>query len=185
MATVAGAPLNVPLREIVRVTDFYPWAGSRETPRSKHQGYDVFIVENSGVFSALLDECAAYNPQLICLHGQFKLASWALLDRLAQSGALFHYSGDFDPEGLQMAEKLLKRYPGRARLWRMTEMDYLLAEPSVPLEKNRIQKFKSINEPGLITLAQVIANKGLSAYQEGILEWLIRDIRGLGYGAPY
>lgn len=183
MAAVTGAPLNVPLREIVRVTEFYPCPVSESSSRLEHRGYDVFIVENSSIFSALLDECASNKLQLVCLHGQFKLASWALLDRLAQSGAVFYYSGDFDPEGLQMADKLIRRYPERAHLWRMTEADYLQAAPSVPLREDRIAKLKSITGPELGTLAKVIADKGLTAYQEGILAWLIEDIK-LGRKKP-
>jgi uncharacterized protein (TIGR02679 family) len=176
MASEAQAPLNVPLREIARVTALGPCAGPSEFLPERSR-YDVFIVENSGVFSALLDEGASFQPLLICLHGQFKLASWALLDRLARSGAVFHYSGDFDPEGLQMAEKLLLRYPDRVRLWHMTEADYWLACPAAPLDEARLQKLASIRTPELSHLAGVIAEKRSAAYQEGILELLAQDIK--------
>ena len=68
-AAAAFAPLNLPLREIVRTAVFAPVAGS-----------DIYIVENSGVFSSLLDALTAARRcvPLLCLHGQPKLASWAL-----------------------------------------------------------------------------------------------------------
>ncbi|HBE76511.1 MAG TPA: TIGR02679 family protein [Firmicutes bacterium] len=177
-AAESGAPLNVPLREIVRVTAFYSWDGRRVASIAQPKNFDVYVVENSNIFSAILDEVVSDHPQLVCLHGQFKLASWALLDRLIQSGALIHYSGDFDPEGLQIADKLLKRYPGRVFLWRMTGSDYLTAMPSVPLIEFRLNKLKLVSSPELEQLANLIARKGLAAYQEGIVDQLVQDIRG-------
>ncbi len=176
-ASCCGAPLNVPLREIVRVTSFHPWPGPESALTGQAREFDVYVVENSGVFSTLLDETLSVHPQLLCLHGQFKLASWALLERLIQSGAMLHYSGDFDPEGLQIAEKLLRRYPGRVRLWRMTEADYYQAEPSMVLKEMRLRKLNLITSPELKPLADRMAITRMAAYQEGILEQLIRDIR--------
>lgn len=181
-AAAAGAPLNIPLRELVRVTAVRPLAA----PARPDDLFDVYLVENSGVFSALLDAVtadrnAAAAPTgaarpLVCLHGQFKLASWALLDRLIASGAVLHYSGDFDPEGLQMTQKLLCRYPGRVRLWRMTPADYAAARPSAPLDERRLKKLAAVDHPVLAPLAKHIAARRLAAYQEGILPLLANDL---------
>jgi uncharacterized protein (TIGR02679 family) len=174
LAATSDAPLNVPLRELIRVTELRPATGLG-SDNSEKQCYEVFVVENSGVFSALLDSGAVARQPLVCLHGQFKLASWALLDRLVASGARLRYSGDFDPEGLQMAQKLLLRYPGRVEAWRMSVADYLKAAPGVNLDQVRLQKLQSIRVPQLQLLAQELANRGLAAYQEGILANLAED----------
>ncbi|BBB89926.1 MAG TPA: DUF2399 domain-containing protein [Methylomusa anaerophila] len=176
-ASEAGAPLNLPLREIVKVTAVKPLNASWLADGR----FDVFVVENSGVFSALLDKFLLNGnwdaiPPLICLHGQFKLASWALLERLAQSGARFLYSGDFDPEGLQMAQKLLGRYPGKVCLWRMKIEDYQQATPSVPIEDMRLNKLRSVTHPELMDVNAAICEQKLAAYQEGIIELLFQDI---------
>lgn len=85
----------------------------------------AFVVENSGVFSEILDRFGATRLQpIVCAHGQFKLACLMLLDKLAAAGITIYYSGDFDPEGLQMASRLLQRYPGQAVPWRYTVDDY-------------------------------------------------------------
>lgn len=184
-AAQAGAPLNVPLREIVKVKQFYPADLPAEQRRySRQSGFRVFLVENSGVFSTLLDELAVTEQQvrvpLICLQGQLKLAAWTLLDCLVKSGAILYYSGDFDPEGLQIAEKLLLRYPGRVHLWRMNRAEYFEAKPSVPLDQQRMNKLKSIQVPELACLAAAIADIGLTAYQEGLVEKLAEDLFGRG-----
>lgn len=191
-ATQAGAPLNAPLREIVRAAVFFPAAVKPDKGADffgKSFTYEVLVMENSGVYSALVDEIssgghAGCSIPLVCLHGQLKLASWALLDRLVQSGAIIRYAGDFDPEGLQIAEKLLLRYPGRVRLWRMSVEDYRQAAPSVAIDRARLNKLKSIKSPALADLAQCIHGSGLAAYQEGLWEKLAADVRSLTSDQP-
>lgn len=77
-----------------------------------------------------------------------------------------------------MAEKLLRRYPARTRLWRMTERDYFQAAPSTFLDEARLRKLTSIKLPELESIAKVIAGKKLAAYEEGILELLAQDLKG-------
>ena len=101
-AAETPTPLNLPFREIIRAHRICPLQDSSP----------VYIVENSGVFSALLDSLQRRGQKtpLLALHGQLKAASWALLDKLAESGAFFLYSGDCDPEGLGIANRLLQKY---------------------------------------------------------------------------
>lgn len=164
-AAAAFAPLNLPLREIVRTAVFAPVAGS-----------DIYIVENSGVFSSLLDELTAarHCVPLLCLHGQPKLASWALLDRLATSGARLHYSGDYDPEGLAIAEKILRRYPD-ARPWHYEAADYA-PRPSVRLTDARRKQLADITLPELQPAAAAIRDQGYAYYQESFADQLARDL---------
>src|SRR5699024_6916558 len=88
----------VPLRELIPLVSVYPGKGNV-----------VWIVENSGVCATLLD----YQPDapIICTNGQFTLATLMLMDLLVKEGNVLYYAGDFDPEGLGMAERLLERYP--------------------------------------------------------------------------
>ena len=169
--------MNVPLREILRVDKFIP-AGKNI----------VFIVENSGVFSALLDyleeNCTEekgtnyldFFPPLICTHGQFKLATLIMLDKLVESGAKLFYSGDFDPEGLQMAQRLVQRYPNQVSLWRYKIEDYERALSEVKLTEARLKKLASINLPALIPVKEKLLEVGKAGYQEELIERLGQDI---------
>ncbi|MET4655447.1 uncharacterized protein (TIGR02679 family) [Exiguobacterium sp. PvP048] len=154
--------LNVPLREILRLDGCH-----------LSRGKDVFVVENSGVFSAILDDVPTMN--LICTHGQIRIAGWKMLDLLALAGCRIHYSGDFDPEGLQMAQRILERYPKQAVLWRMSPGDYALSSPSVRLNQERLSKLNSIRHVQLVDLAKHIKDKKVAGYQEGLLTHLIKD----------
>jgi len=156
--------LNVPLRELLLIDEV------QLSPTSKR----VFVVENSGVFSSLVD--AAPNATLVCTHGQFKLAGLRLLDLLVSAGYLICYSGDFDPEGLSMALRLAERYPKNCCFWRMEIDDYLATNPTVQLGA-RSNKFAALQGLGFDKLIAKIEAVGRIGYQEGIIESLIADLQ--------
>ncbi len=167
--------LNLPLREVIRIDQAYSAAKV------------VYVVENSGVFSALLDLFRDFceeqglkeiaNPPLVCTHGQFKLASLLLLDKLTASGTLIYYSGDFDPEGLSMAERLLQRYPGQAKAWHYTLADYLLSRSDQVLSPQRLKQLDRVSSLELAPLKEELLQTGLAGYQEGILSDLWSDVK--------
>jgi uncharacterized protein (TIGR02679 family) len=196
--------LNLPLREVVRIGNAYAGLLNSkkgktnvpcEYPNSASSGVQssecpkaVFVVENSGVFSALLDRFREYceevgraespNPPLICTHGQFKLASLLLLDKLAACETRIYYSGDFDPEGLLMMERLLQRYPTQAKPWHYTLADYRLAYSEQEISPQRLKQLERVVSLELGPLKEEILTTGRAGYQEGILNELWRDIEG-------
>lgn len=87
------------------------------------KGNKVWIVENSSVCSTIVDEVP--GAPVICTHGQFRVASWVLLDFLVEAGCHFYYSGDLDPEGISMAHRLKDRYQNQATFWRMGLDSYI------------------------------------------------------------
>ena len=154
--------LNMPMRELMRINHVEPAVGQR-----------VWVVENSSVASTLMDA----NPvaPIICTHGQLRMASWRLLDLLAQNeGVIVHYSGDLDPEGLLIAQKIMKRYPGRVVLWRMDEESYERGKSEKILSEERVMKLQKVD-----ILQNVVAqmqDEKRASYQEGWLDLLIEDI---------
>lgn len=179
-ALESGSVLNVPLREIVKVGHCRPRRLQGEShSQQRGQAGQVFVVENSGVFSAILDSLDDPTdlPPMVCTNGQFTLATLLLLDKLVENSILF-YSGDFDPEGLQMAQRLLLRYPGRVRLWRYTKEDYECAISPVKIAPRRLGKLGSIKADELLPVAQIMQEKGRAGYQEALLDRLIEDVTG-------
>lgn len=154
---------NVPLREVLKLDKVHPVEGGR-----------VYIVENSGVFSTLLD--AKETAPLLCTHGQFKLAAFKVLDLLVIAGCELYYAGDFDPEGLAMAQRLLNRYPDQCHLWKMDLLSY---EASMPIQdiSGRINKLASIEHPLLMPIANRMKQTGKAGYQEALLEIYVEDLR--------
>jgi uncharacterized protein (TIGR02679 family) len=156
---------NVPLREVLKVDKVHPAIGNR-----------VYIVENSGVFSTLLD--AEEEVPLVCTHGQFKLAALKVMDMLVIAGAELYYAGDFDPEGLNMAQRLLDRYPEACYLWRMDVDSYNASRPTGDIT-NRLNKLASIQHPLLMPIADQMKQSGRAGYQEALLEKYVVDLNGL------
>lgn len=163
-----GVALNIPLREIIKEESFSPFNGQQV----------VFVVENSGVFSEILD---AYQneilplPPLICTNGQFKLAALLLFDRLVQNDVTIYYSGDFDPEGLLMAQRLESRHPSKVRLWHYTLADYQRSLSEVALSENRLNKLKKLNSPKLADVKEFMIETKRAGYQEKLIDALLYD----------
>ena len=154
---------NVPLREVLKVDEVRPAIGK-----------GVYIVENSGVFSTLLD--AEETVPLVCTHGQFKLAALKVMDMLVSAGCELHYAGDFDPEGLNMAQRLLERYPESCHLWRMDVDSYDASQPTEDIT-SRLNKLASIQHPLLMPIANQMKQSGKAGYQEALLELYVEDFK--------
>ncbi|QKY69980.1 TIGR02679 family protein [Lentibacillus sp. CBA3610] len=154
----------VPIRELMKLVKVYPAYES-----------NVWVVENSGVCATLLD----HKPDMpiVCTNGQFTLAALMLLDRLAESGCVLHYAGDFDPEGLGMAQRLLNRYPTEsAKLWHMNADAYAASRPVKKLSEERLEKLNRIEHMELAEVAEIMRAKGKAGYQEALVERMMEDI---------
>ncbi|QAA33567.1 TIGR02679 family protein [Clostridium manihotivorum] len=137
----------------------------------------VYVFENPTVFSEVLYYTSEIRPSLVCTFGQFKLASLILLDKLVDSGATIYYSGDFDPEGLSMADKLKQRYAHKAILWRYEAEDYLKIQSDVALSPARLKKLDKLKSKELQAISTIIKEKKNGAYQELLIDEYIRDIK--------
>ena len=114
---------------------------------------------------------------MICTNGQFRYAVWLLLERIPDDGISLYYSGDFDPEGLLMADTLKRRYGEKLQLLGMTIDHYSASKPAA-----EIDELKRIQSGELRGLADLMAEKKFAGYQEGILEELLDEIRLLREG---
>lgn len=155
--------LNMPMRELLNITRVQPLSNK-----------SVYIVENSSVASTLMD----INPEapIICTHGQVRMAGWRLLD-LLDSDVAIYYAGDLDPEGLHIAQNILKRYGSRVNLWRMDVQCYQNAM-SETLSDDRLAKLKSITI--LPNVVEQMQQNKKAAYQEAWIDLLIEDIQRNG-----
>jgi uncharacterized protein (TIGR02679 family) len=145
---------------------------------------DIFIVENPVVFEDLLDGVSQHQgstpgPTLICTAGWLSHASWRLLDLLLVPGDVrqIFYSGDFDPSGLQIAERLRRRYPGHFHPWRYSVDDYhqALRASGAPAKPTDLRRLATL-PPEFATLAQAMQDAGRWAYQEAIVDLLLSDV---------
>ena len=127
----------------------------------------VYIVENPAVFSILTSRFP--EKSFICSYGQIRRAVFMLLD-LFNKNTVFSYAGDFDPEGLLIAEKLKKRYGDRLAFWKYEPEMYIKYMSEEKLTNQRIKKLDGVRDAALLKIAELMREEGRAAYQESMLE---------------
>ena len=127
----------------------------------------VYIVENPAVFSVLLDRYP--EKAFVCGNGQLNLATYILLDKLAESTKLY-YTGDYDPEGLLIAQNLKQRYGEILTLWNYDVEWYKRYCTDRILKETRIKKLEKIVLPELQELKKTMQIEKKAAYQEAMLK---------------
>lgn len=137
----------------------------------------VYVLENQMLFSSLCRKAGLRHP-LVCTSGQLKEASWQLLDLLAKTGCQLYYAGDFDPEGLGIADRLWKEYGDTVHFWHMDPADYQKAISHVAIaEPARLQQLEHIACPSLRPTARAILQERRAGYQEALAEQYLADLR--------
>lgn len=127
----------------------------------------VYVVENPAVFSTLIEK----YPQItvICTNGQLRLAALVLLD-LLKDNHTFYYAGDFDPEGLLIAQNLKRRYGEKLVFWKYETAYYEQSLSDVVLDDARLRKLDKVQSPELTGIKAAMQKKKRAAYQENILD---------------
>ena len=92
-----------------------------------------------------------------------------LLDLLKEDHS-FWYAGDFDPEGLLIAQNLKERYKTALHFWKYEVKWYEKYVSSVALSESRIKKLDRVYMEELQELKVCIQRTKRAAYQEAMLE---------------
>lgn len=127
--------------------------------------HEIYIVENPSVFAAI-----CRDKSCMCMNGQPRLASILVLDLLAKSNVKIYYSGDLDPEGLLIAQKLRQYYKGDFFYWHMEIEDYRNGISQEVISDKRKKILDRIHDEQLVPVANLMKEYGVAGYQENILE---------------
>ncbi len=133
----------------------------------------VYIVENPAVFSKLMR--AWPEAAIVCGNGQIRLAALVLLD-LFDAETAFLYAGDYDPEGLQIAQRLKECYGERLRLWKYSREFYERYQSDVEISAKSLKKLEHVYLPELQEIKQAMLQKKKAAYQEAMLGEYLRQV---------
>lgn len=155
-------PVQLTLLTVSRLAKVQPKAGKK-----------VYIVENPAVFSSLTE--AVPDVALICGNGQIRMATLALLD-LFEEDVEFWYAGDFDPEGLMIAQRLRKRFGKRLHFWNYKKCYYEQYSSNVKLDAQRKKKLERIDEEELLEIRDAIQRCGYAAYQEMLIPEYVKEL---------
>lgn len=137
----------------------------------------VFIFENPTVFYELMKKSDKIPVTLICISGQPNISSLLLLDKLVEGKAELYYSGDFDPEGLQIADNLKFRYGEKLKFLGMDEENYLKIRGNISFH-DRIGKLNTVTSLELQNLVEIMKAKGTAGYQELLIDYYYNKIIG-------
>ncbi|NMB40380.1 MAG: TIGR02679 family protein [Firmicutes bacterium] len=163
-ATLAAtsSPLLLPLRFLEQPTAWQP--------------AEVYTLENPAVFSAILDAVAsgAKIPAMICSSGNPSVAALKLLDQLVEAGSTICYGGDFDPRGLEIGQRLAKRYGASFKPWFFDSVAYLQAPKGVKLTKEQSKKLAGQEIAWDEKLIETMLQRGQAVYQEILVEQMIK-----------
>ena len=149
--------------------------GNLQEMRSEADDGKVYVIENPAVFS----EIVRRHPKTaaVCTDGQPRLAAFVLMD-LLKAHTMFYYMGDYDPEGLLIAQRLKERYGDRLVLWNYRAQWYDRYVSDVVITDARMRKLHKIHVPELMTVKEAIERERRAAYQETMLEEFIDEIDG-------
>ena len=126
----------------------------------------LYVVENPSIYAMLY---GMYGKEIscMCMNGQPRLSSLIILDIL-EEGTEVYYAGDFDPEGLLIAQKISRYYSGKVNFWAMTEEQYIKSMSDEILNDRRIKSLDNIDNLQLIPIANKMRETKKAGYQENI-----------------
>lgn len=139
-------------------------------------GNRVYVVENEMVFSYLLNHVKDGSLTLLCTSGQLRAAALELIRMILDSGVRIYYSGDIDPDGVGIADRLWQKFGDGIQIWRMTPEDYQNSLSGESIGDIGLTKLGNIKNPLLRETAKYMKANGMAAYQENILEDLLGDL---------
>ncbi|MGN0713935.1 MAG: DUF2399 domain-containing protein, partial [Anaerovoracaceae bacterium] len=87
------------------------------------------------------------------------------------------YAGDLDPEGMDIADRIWKRYPEQVILWRMSPEDYIKSKSEEDISDRRLSMLNRLQNPLLRSTAELIQKEKKAGYQEALLDEMLADIR--------
>lgn len=137
----------------------------------------VMVMENPAVFMEVAEKCKIKDFPMVCTYGQVKLAGIILLDLLVNAGFKIYYSGDIDPEGMQIADKLKNRYGENLEFFGFDEETYLRNISNVKILGERLNKLKTIEN--LKDICKNIREIKMVAYEEANIENIIKFVENL------
>ena len=152
-------PLRLTLFNLQRLKNIFPIENEKS--------HAVYIVENPAIFSVVIKLHPKWS--VICGNGQVRRAVLMALD-LFPENCCFYYSGDYDPEGLVIAQKLKNRYGDRLIFWNYNVEFYKNNLSDVYLNESRLKKLNLITSPELLPIKTEMLKLKKAMYQEQIID---------------
>jgi uncharacterized protein (TIGR02679 family) len=132
----------------------------------------VFVCENPAILRRASQVLGPRCPTLLCTEGRPSTAFDRLARTLTAGGAVLHYHGDFDWDGIDIANGVITRHA--AHPWQMTQVAYRRAvRPGAGAMPLVGRPRPTPWDPGL---AETMAEVGVAVYEEAVSEMLLESL---------
>ena len=153
---------KAPLKHILKMDLIYPELGDA-----------LILVENASVFYIL---SAMFNSlPIVCFHGKLRKSIWTFMDKLSKDVKVY-YAGDFDPEGLKMADDLKQAYGDMIDLSMMRNKYYEASKPRTKIKPANLEILKNIKDERLKEVAKEMTASKLVGHQYNLVEMYVEHI---------
>lgn len=140
----------------------------------KAENDEVYIFENPSVFSSVSKQIKN-KASLICTSGQLNLSSYMIIDKIVDLKNIY-YAGDFDPEGLLIADKIKQKYKDKVKFMLYDKSVYEKIKSLEPINKKRLAILENLKSEELIDIKEAINKEQNAAYQELLIDEYIKLI---------
>ena len=123
-------------------------------------GDKIFIFENP----SMLNYFKGRKVSVIITSGIPNLSFYRILSKVSKNTRLY-YNGDYDPEGLVIANKIKLMFPF-VNLFCYSERDYYRTKPNEKINESRLHKLEGVNSFCLYHVKLAILNEKMAGYQE-------------------
>lgn len=140
----------------------------------------VIIIENISVFEAIKHYLIKMNIQdicLVCTGGQLNVAAYLFFDIFKDSSVCFYYCGDFDPEGLLIAQRVFEKLNNKVTFLAYDDIDYELANSNKNISEKRLKSLDTIYLQQLQSIKAKLIKYKKAGYQESIIQKYIEIIK--------
>lgn len=135
----------------------------------------VFTFENPAVFTRIIEQ--EPSAPCLCTSGQFHTLDHYFIKILLQDPLQkLYYSGDYDPEGLLIADKLWALYPDQVELMGYETDLYNRSLSDQPVSAKRLRQLENLKNPLLRELGEEIKVKQKAGYQEYVVDSLAEKV---------
>ena len=137
---------------------------------------EVMVMENPTVFMEVSEKCNKKDFPFVCTYGQVKLSGLILLDMFVKQKYKIYYSGDLDPEGIQIADKLKQRYKNNLNFFGFDVSTYNQNLSNVNLSEIRLKKLEGIKSLELLEICDKMKTVKKASYEEENIKNIIKFI---------
>lgn len=131
----------------------------------------IYIVENPSVFHELClfaKHSKIDNIGFVCTNGILNMCGYQLLDLINKAKISMYYCGDFDPEGLMIADRLLNQFE-LLNLWCYEIEGARKTMFKKHINQRRINMLNLLKNPLTIAIKELII-EGYIGYQENMMD---------------